>query len=70
MVLKELLFLTGTYKLYEKWLWNQIKNKNKPNHIAIILDGNRRWASKKLLDPWLGHKKGADKVETILTTGQ
>ncbi len=37
-----------------------------PEHIAIILDGNRRWANEKVLNPWLGHEKGADKVEQLL----
>jgi len=36
-----------------------------PNHLAIIVDGNRRWAKKKGLSPLLGHKKGYDNVETI-----
>jgi undecaprenyl diphosphate synthase len=31
-----------------------------PNHIAIVLDGNRRWASEHRLKPWEGHKYGAD----------
>jgi tritrans,polycis-undecaprenyl-diphosphate synthase [geranylgeranyl-diphosphate specific] len=30
------------------------------------LDGNRRWASENDLNPWLGHKKGAEKVEQLL----
>jgi len=30
------------------------------------LDGNRRWASQKYLNPWLGHKKGAETVEHLL----
>lgn len=29
-----------------------------PDHLAIILDGNRRWARSKGLDPWEGHKAG------------
>lgn len=33
---------------------------NIPNHIAIIPDGNRRWAKKRGLKPWLGHEAGAD----------
>lgn len=37
-----------------------------PEHIAIILDGNRRWASEKDLNPWLGHEKGAENVERLL----
>jgi tritrans,polycis-undecaprenyl-diphosphate synthase [geranylgeranyl-diphosphate specific] len=30
------------------------------------LDGNRRWASEKALDPWFGHEKGAEKVDALL----
>jgi tritrans,polycis-undecaprenyl-diphosphate synthase [geranylgeranyl-diphosphate specific] len=63
---KAILSTIGIYKLYEKWLWYQVKNGVKPEHIAIILDGNRRWASEKKLDPWFGHKKGAEKVEQLL----
>ena len=31
-----------------------------PNHIGIIMDGNRRWARKRLLPAAMGHKKGAE----------
>lgn len=65
-MLKAFLSLIGAYKFYEKWLWHQIKDGAKPEHIAIILDGNRRWASEKSLNPWLGHEKGAEKVEQLL----
>ncbi|MGQ9529851.1 MAG: polyprenyl diphosphate synthase [Candidatus Bathycorpusculaceae bacterium] len=65
-MIKTFLSITGAYKLYEKWLWHQIKNGGKPEHIAIILDGNRRWASEKALQPWFGHEKGAEKVEQLL----
>ncbi len=34
-------------------------------HIAIIMDGNRRWAKENKLETSLGHKKGADVLETI-----
>ena len=34
-------------------------------HIAIIMDGNRRWAKEHNLDKSLGHKKGAEVLETI-----
>jgi len=37
-----------------------------PNHIAIILDGNRRWAKKNLSISKEGHFKGADAVENLL----
>ncbi|HLN45736.1 MAG TPA: polyprenyl diphosphate synthase [Candidatus Sulfotelmatobacter sp.] len=66
MVLKKLLSVIGVYKVYEKWLWYQLKNYAKPEHVAIILDGNRRWAAEQDFNPWLGHKKGADTVEQLL----
>jgi tritrans,polycis-undecaprenyl-diphosphate synthase [geranylgeranyl-diphosphate specific] len=65
-MLKKILSVIGAYKLYEKWLWVQVKNGAKLEHIAIILDGNRRWASENELNPWLGHKKGAETVEQLL----
>jgi tritrans,polycis-undecaprenyl-diphosphate synthase [geranylgeranyl-diphosphate specific] len=65
-MLKGLLSTLGIYKLYEKWLWRQVKDGKKPDHIAIILDGNRRWASDKSLEPWIGHYHGAEKVEDLL----
>lgn len=65
-MIKRFLSVIGAYKLYEKWLWHQVKNGFKPEHIAIILDGNRRWASEKTLDPWFGHERGAEKVEQLL----
>jgi len=37
-----------------------------PNHIAIILDGNRRWAKRNLALSKEGHFKGADAVENLL----
>jgi tritrans,polycis-undecaprenyl-diphosphate synthase [geranylgeranyl-diphosphate specific] len=63
---KTLLSAVGAYRTYEWWLWRQVKAGVKPEHIAIILDGNRRWASGKVLNPWFGHEKGAEKVEELL----
>jgi len=40
--------------------------KNIPNHVAIIPDGNRRWARKKGLHPWIGHQTGVKAFEKIL----
>lgn len=37
-----------------------------PVHIAIIMDGNRRWAKKQGLPPILGHWKGADTLTRIV----
>ena len=41
------------------------KNLIIPEHIAIILDGNRRWAKKRGLPTLQGHTKGADNLEKI-----
>lgn len=38
---------------------------NKPHHLAIIMDGNRRWARQRGLSPVLGHKKGADVLKEV-----
>lgn len=35
-------------------------------HLAIIMDGNRRWARKQALHPWKGHEKGVDTLECVL----
>jgi tritrans,polycis-undecaprenyl-diphosphate synthase [geranylgeranyl-diphosphate specific] len=37
-----------------------------PNHIAVILDGNRRWAKEHGLKPWEGHKYGAETFDKFL----
>ena len=37
-----------------------------PKHIAIIMDGNRRWAKEHNMDPKLGHKEGAKTLEKIV----
>lgn len=42
------------------------EENNLPTHIAIIMDGNRRWAKNKKLDTRLGHKKGAETLENIV----
>lgn len=41
--------------------------KNKiPEHIAIIMDGNRRWAKKRNLPISIGHKTGAETLQRII----
>jgi len=39
-----------------------------PRHVAIIMDGNGRWAKKRLLNRVKGHEKGVDAVRTIVRT--
>ncbi len=41
------------------------KNKNVPRHVAIILDGNGRWAQKRGMPRNYGHAQGAKNVEVI-----
>ncbi len=41
------------------------KNTTIPNHIAMILDGNRRWARARGLAPWEGHYHGFKAVEQL-----
>lgn len=65
-LLEKVLKILGVYKLYEKWLHESIKSKEVPLHIALILDGNRRWALEKGYNPWEGHKFGAEKVDELL----
>lgn len=43
-----------------------IGNINIPNHIAIIPDGNRRWARERNLEPWEGHEAGAQNTENLM----
>jgi tritrans,polycis-undecaprenyl-diphosphate synthase [geranylgeranyl-diphosphate specific] len=62
-----LLQLSGIYSYYERRLESEILKSPLPNHVAIVLDGNRRWARYHLLDPVMAHNHGADKAEELLT---
>lgn len=44
-----------------------IDSRRLPDHVAIIMDGNGRWAKKKGLSRILGHQQGADAVREIVT---
>src|SRR5688572_22249519 len=57
---------SGIYSFYEKRLESEIVRSPLPNHVAIVLDGNRRWAKFHLLNPVVGHHHGADKAEELL----
>ena len=43
----------------------EFNKENLPVHIAIIMDGNRRWAKGKGLETKLGHKEGAENLKRI-----
>ena len=38
---------------------------NIPNHVALILDGNRRWARENNMSNFEGHKKGAENIRKM-----
>jgi len=40
--------------------------ENLPFHVAIIPDGNRRWARERGLKPWEGHEEGAKIFEKLI----
>jgi short-chain Z-isoprenyl diphosphate synthase len=55
------------YRFYERRLESQLRSGPIPNHIGLIVDGNRRFARRagfgNVAD---GHRKGADKVDEVL----
>ncbi len=44
----------------------ELVEKNELKHIAIIMDGNRRWAKEKGLPSAVGHKKGVDALKATM----
>lgn len=54
------------YGSYETLLANEIKDAPVPEHVAIIMDGNRRFAKKNGLAQYYGHFRGADTTEKVL----
>lgn len=45
---------------------SKLDPNNIPEHVAIIMDGNRRWATKRGLSPTEGHRAGADNLQKIV----
>jgi tritrans,polycis-undecaprenyl-diphosphate synthase [geranylgeranyl-diphosphate specific] len=54
------------YQTYEKRLLKEVLAGPVPNHVAIIMDGNRRFARELGLEPTDGHLKGRDKLEEMM----
>lgn len=44
----------------------QLNPEKMPKHVAIIMDGNGRWATKRGLPRKAGHKAGAEALERII----
>jgi short-chain Z-isoprenyl diphosphate synthase len=59
--------LAPVYSLYTRRLRTQVGSAALPQHVAVILDGNRRWASLVgLHEPGAGHREGAEKLDELL----
>jgi short-chain Z-isoprenyl diphosphate synthase len=55
------------YRVYGWWLQRQSATGPRPRHIAVIMDGNRRWAREAgFVDASIGHEHGAEHLATFL----
>ena len=54
------------YHIYEKHLEGEVDGKPIPGHIAIIMDGNRRYAREHGLETKEGHLAGKEKIKDVL----
>ena len=43
-----------------------LKAEKLPRHLAMIMDGNGRWAKERMLRRIVGHQKGVETVRTIV----
>ncbi len=54
------------YRIYERRLMGELSSSTTPRHVAIMLDGNRRWAREIGQPAAYGHRKGADRMSEFL----
>jgi len=52
----------------ERALYATLKPERLPQHVAIIMDGNGRWAGRRSLKRFLGHQQGARSVQNVTET--
>jgi undecaprenyl diphosphate synthase len=52
----------------EQKVYQQLDPSRIPKHVAIIMDGNGRWAGKRALKRFLGHQQGAESVQYVVET--
>jgi undecaprenyl diphosphate synthase len=50
----------------EQAIYRQLDPARLPQHVAIIMDGNGRWAGKRSLRRFLGHQQGAESVHFVV----
>jgi len=61
---------TSTTKHSKKSGMTSIDPKNLPKHVAIIMDGNGRWAKKRTLNRIRGHEEGTESVRVVVRTSR
>jgi undecaprenyl diphosphate synthase len=49
-------------------IYRQLDPEQLPKHIAIIMDGNGRWAGQRRLQRFFGHQQGAESVQYVVET--
>jgi undecaprenyl diphosphate synthase len=52
----------------ERAVYATLKPERLPEHVAIIMDGNGRWAGRRSLKRFLGHQQGARSVQLVTET--
>jgi undecaprenyl diphosphate synthase len=67
------LYLAGTLRINEltpeeRAIYATLKPECLPEHVAIIMDGNGRWAGHRSLKRFLGHQQGAKSVQLVTET--
>ena len=63
----------GTLRIHEltddeRAIYATLKPERLPEHVAIIMDGNGRWAGQRSLKRFLGHQQGAKSVQLVTET--
>ena len=67
------MYRTGTLRIHElsadeRAIYATLKPERLPEHVAIIMDGNGRWAGRRSLKRFLGHQQGAKAVQLVTET--
>ena len=52
----------------EQTIYRSLNPERLPEHVAIIMDGNGRWAGHRSLKRFLGHQQGAESVQYVVET--
>ncbi len=64
--LRKVIKIVGIEAFYERMLDREVKEGPLPKHIAVIMDGNRRWANERNLPTWEGYRYGAEIAEKFV----